>query len=185
MTRQKPGNRFGKVFRSISDNAEGYLLFVLAIMLVLDVLLGILARYVRFEVVFATELGKYIFIWLCAIGISAAAKDNQHVRMDFLAAKLPISRRVIWVVSQVLFLIFALFFFYWGLKLTLMHIELNKSAMGFRFPMFIFTAALPIGYAFTCFRLIQDLVRSLRGSDRSPSWEPRASSGLGGITDEE
>ena len=70
-----------KIFHLIYHHTEGFLLFVLTILLVTDVLLGILARYVRFEIVFATELGKYLFIWLCAIGISAAAKDKVSERL--------------------------------------------------------------------------------------------------------
>ena len=52
------------MIRSVYEHTEGFLLVVLTIMLVMDVLLGILARYSPIEVVFATELGKYIFIWL-------------------------------------------------------------------------------------------------------------------------
>ena len=95
------------IFHMVYHYTEGFLLVVLTILLVTDVLLGILARFIHFEVVFATELGKYIFIWLCAIGISAAAKDNQHVRMSFIVEKLGIDRKVTWILSQTLFLIFS------------------------------------------------------------------------------
>lgn len=178
------GIQIKNMIRSVYEHTEGFLLVVLTIMLVMDVLLGILARYIPIEVAFATELGKYIFIWLCAIGISAAAKDNQHVRLNYFAARLPVSRKITWLLSQVLFLIFSLFFFYWGLKLTMMHFALNKSAMGFRFPMFIFTAALPIGFAFTCLRLIDNIVHSFRGSYNSPPWDTQTSHGLGGISND-
>ncbi len=40
------------------DEIEGYLMLIVTIMLVIDVFLGILARFVHFEHVFATELGK-------------------------------------------------------------------------------------------------------------------------------
>ena len=152
----------------VYHHTEGFLLVVLTILLVTDVLLGILARFIHFEVVFATELGKYIFIWLCAIGISAAAKDNQHVRMNFIVEKLGIDRKVTWILSQTLFLIFSLFFFYYGLQLTWMHIQMDKSTMGFVFPMFIFTSALPIGFALTSIRIIADIIKSLKSPEYTP-----------------
>lgn len=183
--RNKFGKKLWKLLLSAYEYTEGFLLAALVLMLVADVLLGILARYIQFEVVFATELGKYIFIWLCAIGISAAAKDNQHVRLSFFVEKLPVDRKVTWVFSQVIFLIFTLFFFYWGAKLTLMHIALDKSAMGFHFPMFVFTAALPIGFALTSLRLVLDIISSIRGSYETPPWDNQKSTGLGGITNEE
>jgi TRAP-type C4-dicarboxylate transport system permease small subunit len=136
----------------------------------MDVLFGIVARYVHFDVVFADELGKYFFVWLCAIGISAAAKDNQHVRLNFVVQRLPIDRRLTWVLSQLLFLAFTLFLFYWSLQLTLMHFTMNKSAMGFRFPMYVFTSALPLGFFLSSVRLMHDIYSSLRSRDHRP-WE--------------
>ena len=151
-----------RILKLIYRNTEGFLISVFTLMLVTDVLAGILARYVKFEIVFATELGKYIFIWLCAIGISAAAKDNQHVRISLVAEKLPVSRRISWILSQVLFLLFSLLFFYIGFRLTWMQYIMQKSAMGFNFPMYLFTAALPAGFALTAIRLVADIVEKIK-----------------------
>ena len=154
-----------KLLGYVYNHIEGVLLALLASVLVLDVLLGIVARYVHLEVVFATELGKYIFIWLSCIGIAVAAKDKQHIRLNFIVERLPIPRKVTWVISQILFLFMAMFFLYWGFQLTKMHYSMNKSAMGFDFPMFVFTLALPIGFAFTSIRLIDELIRVLKKPD--------------------
>lgn len=154
----------------IYANSEMVLLVFLGILLVVDVLLGILARYIHLETVFATELGKYIFIWFSCVGISAAAKDNQHIRLTFLVNKIPIPRRITWIISQVLFLSMTLFLLYWGFELTRSHFILNKSAMGFNFPMFVFTAAIPIGFGLTSLRIFVDIIKSIRKPDRSKPW---------------
>ncbi len=171
MLLKKTGDYLLKFFSLLYDHTEGFLMVILTLLLVSDVLLGILARYVHFDVVFATELGKYIFIWLCAIGISAAAKDNQHVRIHFIARRIPINPRITWIITQFLFLIFSFFFFFWGLRLTWMHFSMNKLAMGFQFPMYIFTAALPVGFALTSIRLIQDIANNLKGSEKAVIWD--------------
>lgn len=171
------GNRTGKLLFYIYDHTEIFLLVILVVMLVTDVLLGILARFVRFEVVFATELGKYLFIWLCAIGISAAARDNQHVRINFLVALLPVKRKITWIISQVFFLLFSVFFLYLGVRLTLMHFEMEKTAMGFNFPMYIFTAALPFGFFLTSVRLVIDILKSMSDPQHHP-WESQIPQGL-------
>lgn len=167
----KTGNSGVKFFSFLYNHTEGFLMVILTSLLVLDVLLGILARYIHFDVVFATELGKYIFIWLCAIGISTAAKDNQHVRIHFIAKRIPVNPRIIWMFTQGLFLVFSIFFFFYGLKLTWMHFSMNKMAVGFQFPMYIFTSALPVGFALTCIRLIQDIVRNLKDSEKGDIWD--------------
>ncbi|NQU88529.1 MAG: TRAP transporter small permease subunit [Mariniphaga sp.] len=174
----------GKLFLFIYNNTEGFLLGVFTVLLVADVLAGILARYVRFEVVFATELGKYLFIWLCAIGISLAAKDNQHVRINFIADKLPINRKITWILSQALFLLFSVFFFYWGLQLTIMHFNLDKSVMGFNFPMYVFTTALPVGFGLTSIRLVHNIINSIKKDNKTP-WITESFTTLTDIQNEE
>jgi len=157
------GGRFiPRALRTVYKYPEGFLMVVFTLMLLTDVLIGILARYVQLEVVFATELGKYIFIWLCCIGISSAAKDHQHIRLDYFAEKLKIPHNYSWLISQFLFLGLSLAFTFLGAQLTIAHIAMSKSAMGFQFPMFLFTAAIPIGFLLTSIRLIQDIVRTFR-----------------------
>src|SRR5688500_16958043 len=164
----------GVQLRALSDRAEGILLWIFTSMLLADVLLGILSRYVDFQVVFADELGKYLFIWLCTIGISAATRDNQHVRLNFIAARLPLSPKIVRVTSQLLFLAFCLFYFYWTLRLTWMHFEMDKSVMGFRFPMYLFTAALSFGFALTSVRLIEDIIRVMKKQGYKEINEPES-----------
>lgn len=184
MHNRKTANLTSWFFSIIYRHTEGFLMAILTFLLVLDVLLGILARYIHFNVVFATELGKYIFIWLCAIGISAAARDNQHVRIYFIAKRLPVNPRVTWIITQVLFLIFTAFFFFWSLQLTWMHYIMDKEAMGFRFPMYPFTAALPVGFALTSIRLIQNIRGVLKDPTKTPAWDTPVEEEISEITDE-
>ncbi len=146
------------------DDMEGYLMVLITSMLVIDVFLGILARFIHFEHVFATELGKYLFIWLCLIGVSAAAKDNQHIRISYIVERLPINPRITWIMSQLIFLLFAILFLYLSSRLTWMHFTMNKSAVGFNFPMYVFTLAMPVGFFLTSIRLIKDIVNHSRES---------------------
>ena len=150
--------------KQILDHSEGILMLIITVLLVIDVLIGILARFIHFQNVFATELGKYLFIWLCLVGISAAAKDNQHIRISYIVERLPINPKVTWILSQLVFLIFSMIMFYVGLRLTWMHYAMNKSAIGFNFPMYVFTAALPLGFLLTSLRLFKDIVDIIKGN---------------------
>jgi C4-dicarboxylate transporter DctQ subunit len=163
-------NKAASIIKRMYQNAEAFLLCAFTFLLVMDVLFGILARYVHFDVVFSDELGKYFFVWLCAIGISAAAKDNQHVRVNFVVQRLPVNRMVTWVLSQLFFLLFTLFLFYWSTQLTYMHFTMNKSVMGFQFPMYVFTAALPLGFFLSSVRIFHDVYATLKNKDHKP-WE--------------
>jgi TRAP-type C4-dicarboxylate transport system permease small subunit len=165
-TRNKAISTINLLFR----NAEAFLLCAFTLLLVMDVFFGILARYIHFDIVFADELGKYFFVWLCAIGISAAAKDNQHVRLNFVVQRIPVSRKVTWIISQMFFLVFTVFLFYWSIQLTYMHFTMNKSVMGFRFPMYVFTSALPLGFFLSSARIVHDIYATFKNRDHKP-WE--------------
>ncbi len=159
------------IFCRIYNNVEFILIFFFVTLLVLDVLVGILARHIHFNVVFSNELGKYLFIWLCAIGIAAAAKDKKHIRMTFFVERIPVRPKITWIISQILFLSCTLFFFYWSLHLTMMQFEMQKSAMGFHFPMYIFTAALPIGFGLTTMRILEDILLKINFKDQTNPWD--------------
>ena len=45
-----------------------------------------------------------------------------------------------------------------------MHFTMKKSAVGFNFPMYVFTIAMPIGFFLTSLRLIKDIIRHARES---------------------
>ena len=184
MRLNRPGNFAVRFLSFLYNHTEGFLMVIITFLLVIDVLLGILARYIHFDVVFATELGKYIFIWLCAIGISAAARDNQHVRIYFIANKIPLNPRITWIFTQGLFLVFTSFFFFWGLRLTWMHYTMDKEAMGFQFPMYIFTAALPVGFALTSIRLVQNIMGTLKDPKKTAIWEAPIQEEITEVSDE-
>jgi TRAP-type C4-dicarboxylate transport system permease small subunit len=165
MTKQQVDSRRRGFWYVVTDQLEQILLLLFGVFLLLDILTGIAYRHVHFDTVFAEELGKYLFIWFCCIGIAAAAKDNQHIRIDFFANRLPLNPKIVWLSSQVLFLCFAAFFFYVGFNLTVMHYSMGTSAPGFDFPMFVFIAAVPFGYGLTCIRVVQEIVHRLRHWD--------------------
>lgn len=154
-------------------NIERYLLIIISILLVTDVILGIVARYVQFEVVFAEEIGKYLFIWLCTIGIAAAAKEKRHIRVTWFLEKLLLSSNFFWLFSQVCFLVLALFFTYWGVQLAYFHVVMNKSVMGFRFPMVFFSVSIPVGFGLTSVRILQNLYRILIKQENGPCLEKK------------
>jgi TRAP-type C4-dicarboxylate transport system permease small subunit len=62
---------------------------------------------------------------------------------------------------------------------------MEKSAMGFDFPVYYFTAALPVGFALTALRLTTNIIQTLKGNYNTPPWELSTASGLGGISTKE
>lgn len=87
----------------------------LLIILVLDVWLGILARYViPWPLTFTEELARYVMIWTALIAVSSGIAHREHIGVLVVFERFPMSMRKWLAVSFDLlaFIFFAVIFFY-------------------------------------------------------------------------
>lgn len=72
----------------------------LFVLLVLDVWLGVLARYVLpFNLVFTEELARYIMIWTALLAVSCGISYREHIGVTILFERFPPRMRKILAVS--------------------------------------------------------------------------------------
>lgn len=83
---------------------EYYLIVILFSILIGVCFLQVLFRFVlNLPLAWTEELSRYIFIILIYCGASAAAKDNQHVRVELIDSLLPAKiKRIVDVVIRVI-----------------------------------------------------------------------------------
>ncbi|WP_035691438.1 TRAP transporter small permease [Azospirillum halopraeferens] len=63
---------------------------LLVVVLVLDVWLGVLARYVLpIHLTFTEELARYLMIWVALLAVSCGVYRREHIGMLFLFERLP------------------------------------------------------------------------------------------------
>src|ERR1700687_538147 len=83
--------------------------------------LAVFSRYaLNYSLVWAEELGRYLFVWIVCIGAAIAVRRGAHVSVDFLVATLP--RRVQAVLAFITELgicLFLLVIIVYGAELTL------------------------------------------------------------------
>ena len=62
----------------------------LLVVLVLDVWLGVLARYVLpFRLTFTEELARYLMIWMALLAVSCGIAYREHIGVEFIFMRLP------------------------------------------------------------------------------------------------
>ncbi len=82
---------------------------VLLVLLVLDVWLGVLARYViPFQMTFTEELARYLMIWMALIAVSSGISHREHIGVLVIFESFPPNMRK-WL--AVTFDLFAFVFF--------------------------------------------------------------------------
>lgn len=112
---------------------------VLLVILVLDVWLGILVRYViPWNLTFTEELARYLMIWVALLAVSCGISHREHIGVEFLFVRLPArARRWLAVSFDIIGFCFFFALFWYGLSF---------AEKGFSRLTMIY--AMPKGYAF-------------------------------------
>lgn len=92
----------------------------LMILLVLDVWLGVVARYLLpFQVSFTEELARYLMIWMALLAVSSCISHREHIGVLFVFERFPPQvRRWLSVIFDLIALIFFAVIFYYGLGMV-------------------------------------------------------------------
>lgn len=92
----------------------------LMVLLVLDVWLGVLARYaLPFEATFTEELARYLMIWMALLAVSSGISHREHIGVLVLFERFPPSvRRWLAVLFDLIALSFFAIIFFYGLGMV-------------------------------------------------------------------
>ena len=153
----------------ILHKVEDYLLLILAVVLFFDVLIQIISRYLPVTLSLTEELGRYLFIYMVCFGISRAVRTNEHIRVTYFVSFLPQKLQYyIALLADFLFLIFLLVVIYVGATNAYFHFQINKMAISFALPLWIFTICRPISFAVASVTLIGILMKKIMKQHESP-----------------
>jgi len=112
---------------------------LLLVLLVLDVWLGVLVRYViPLPLTFTEELARYLMIWMALLAVSSAIVYREHIGVELIFKRFPEGMRR-WVAVGFDLIAFAFFFvlFWYGIEF---------AERGFKRVTMIY--AIPKGYPF-------------------------------------
>ena len=92
----------------------------LMVLLVLDVWLGVLVRYVwPLPITFMEEAARYLMIWVALLAVSSGITRREHIGVQMLFAVLPLGvRRALLLFIDVLGISFFLLLVYYGIGVT-------------------------------------------------------------------
>lgn len=92
----------------------------LLVLLVLDVWLGVLVRYViPLPLTFTEELARYLMIWMALLAVSSGITHREHIGVEFVFGRLPAPlRRWLAVTFNVIAFVFFFALFWYGIGFT-------------------------------------------------------------------
>lgn len=152
------------LLREINQSGERYLLLAFYTLIVIVIGVEVSRRFVlSYSSLWGEEVARYSLIYLVWIGASHAVRMRTHIRVDLIFGIVP-EKHHIWlhVLGDVATMIFAVIAFYLSINPIMSSIEFGSVTEGLRVSRVVALIALPLGFAMTLLRLVQNLVRDLR-----------------------
>lgn len=152
------------------DNFEEYFcVWTMAIMTIL-VFIQVVMRYLfSNSLSWSEELARYIFLWLSWIGASYAVKERSHFRVEMFANMIKGSaRRFFEAFVLIVWFLFSFVLAWLGTDLVLFLAESGQNSSAMEIPMTWAYAAVPVGCALMCFRLLIEMYKLWKGEPFGP-----------------
>jgi len=124
------------------------------VLLILDVWLGVLARYVfRAQIPWTEELARYLMIWAALLAVSCGIARREHIGFTMLLIRLPIFlQKGLLVAFDALALVFFLLMFGYGIDMTVT--GSRQFAMIFGISMAMPYASVPVASLLAAVQLL-------------------------------
>lgn len=154
-----------KAIMWLDRHFEEVLLFLLSAITVIVVFLQVFMRYVMGNSLsWSEELARYCSIWLIYIGISYGVKKHRHIKVDAFISLIKNKRvkLVINIISNLAFLVFAIFVVFRGYSIVEKLLELGQISPANQIPIAFIYLAAPFGMGLTAIRLVQNIINQCK-----------------------
>lgn len=143
-----------KVLSLVLDRVVQVTCVFLLVLLVLDVWLGIMARYVLpVSLTFTEELARYLMIWVALLAVSSGIAHREHIGVEFVFNRFPPKgRRILAVSFDVIAFVFFAALFWYGLEFV--ERGFRRITMIYDIPKGYPFIIVPLASAICCIQLI-------------------------------
>ncbi|MDZ5783921.1 TRAP transporter small permease [Marinococcus luteus] len=153
-----------KIVKWLDRHIEEVLLIVLS-----TVMLGIIGVQIFMRFILGSSLGwseelaRYCFIWLVFVGVSYGVKKQRHIKVDVVLLLLKEKGKVVLnMVSNIIFLLFAISIAIYGLGISLQIFGWGQLSPSLGAPMGAVYLAAPVGMLLTAIRITQQLIKQIK-----------------------
>ncbi len=137
-------------------------------LLVADVWLGVVARYVlRVQIPWTEELARYLMIWAALLAISSGIARREHIGFRLLLERFPdrLQKGLLISFDAIAFAFFA-FLFVYGIGMT--GTGAKQFAMIFGMSMAVPYASVPVSALLACLQILLAGIRDAGRIEQSP-----------------
>lgn len=153
-----------KLLRWLNENIEKVVIVLVTAATLAILTIQIVSRYVfNASISWGEELAIFGVVWLAYFGASQAAMQRRHIRITAVTDLFsPKARKGFDIFTDLVFLIFIIFLVYGTYNMAAIAFETNQKAAASGMPRWIALAGLPLAFALTAVRLMQDLRKQFK-----------------------
>lgn len=151
------------------NKANQFAVGILTLLLILDVWIGVLDRYVfQWQLVWVEELARYIMIWAILMAVPCCTAGREHMGLEFVVRRFPQHVRIL--IHRVLGLLTCAFFFYIAYLGYFFAMKgANQLSTVFSLPMSYAYAAVPVTFFLSGFQALLVWLEDCLGTDNTPN----------------
>lgn len=147
------GERAGRLSAGLNRITE-YIVAALMALLVLDVWLGVVDRYlVHWQLPWPEQLARYLMIWAALLAISCGIARREHIGLTLLLDRLPEKARATSLMAMDV-VAFSVFFYVLWFGIGFAESGARRLAMIFDMSMALPFAAVPVSAALACTQVL-------------------------------
>lgn len=153
-----------KVFKWVRNNIEEGASAILLVVMVSISFMNVATRNIaNLSLAFTEELTVYLFVWMTLLGTALAFKTGSNMVVVFFNERLPKpARRVVYIFSNLLTVIFFSVLCYLGILEVRDEIMLGAMTESIYMPLWYFTISIPIGSVLIIVRAVTKALQVLR-----------------------
>ena len=148
---------------------EDYVLVVLLPSMCALIFYATFCRYFNFFIIpWAEELARYMMIWICYFGISAAARRGEHFCVTALTGLLPLFlQKVMGIIRMILMTGFTLFISRFCIVVIKNQMMMKQVSPSLHWPMWTVYSVILIGSVLMLIRYVMYGIKELRNGKGS------------------
>lgn len=149
--------------KKILNHFEEYLCAVVFMVMLALTFVNVVFRNLSASISFTEEITTSLFVLLCMLGTSIAARDQGHLGLSVLTEMLSEKKRALFACGgNILGAVFSLILLYTGMGMVINEFVMEQISIALQIPQWIYGSFMPIGaFCMTC-RFLQAAAANLK-----------------------
>ena len=140
-----------------------FLVFGFAVIIIIGFVQVVMRTVFNSSLSWSEALIRYVYIWLCWVGVSLTQRRNEHIRLTFVADLLPKGlQKILGIAVSLLLIVFTGWLVKLGFGLVTQVASSQSTSTALKLPLFLVYAAFPVGNLLYCLRIVGLLVSQVR-----------------------